>query len=561
MTMAQYDIRPVREDATSRIILPPKPLSPTSIIGAAATHDASRWVSYRHSERDDPRRVSAYYEGGRATKGPRRLLGGSLFDAMGTAGVVAMPHVPGRRPTTARDHPDYTEDAAPRPLRREETHVGMQDAFFRVPGPRRTERPTMLKPEDRPDTGSGEINLSPDRSARRAPWSANSSSPSWAITEAATGGMSEPAHAALPLDHDSRWLSFSAAHRPEGAPPVHAFSYRGTITRGPRTMIGARQEHLERLHGISILHHPVGRRPRAFDRHPTYTEARARPQPLSKTSAALGLLTAFNAVPAAYNGSDADGDNDGTPATGAPVVEAARSRSAYTAPVVRENDTALRLVALALGSVPIAAPEPGQDTTVPRTSFPETRQNVIAARIQEQIIAWQPAFLVAAVASCTDVLALEAAQGLGIKIGIVLPAPQAVVRARLTAERGEAWAGRLNLLLAHAAAGVRAEASLQAAHQRVLDEALALARANTGAGQVPAHFMRALVVSDASAADAVSVTGGSSFGMEAQKRGVRLTTISPDDAPPISGAIRETAGRVVGRVTRPYGRDRMPTGG
>jgi len=569
MTMAQYDIRPVREDATSRIILPPKPLSPTSIIGAAATHDAPRWVSYRHSERDDPRRVCAYYEGGRATKGPRRLLGGSLFDAMGTAGVVAMPHAPGRRPTTARDHSDYAEDAAPRPLRREETHAGMHDAFHRAPGPRRTERPGRLKPEDRPDTGSGEIDLSPDRSASRSPWSANSSSPSWAITEAEAGGMSEPAHAALPLDHDSRWLSFSADHRPEGAPPVHAYTQGGTITRGPASLIGARQEHLERLHGVSILHHPLGGRPRQYDRHPTYTEARERPQPLSKTSAALGLLTAFSAAsPAAYNSRpDADGDNDGTRATGAPVAEAARSCGGYTNPTgahsnVIGSDVTLRLVALALGGVPIPAPEPGQDTTVPTTRFPEARQNVIAARIQEQIAAWQPAYLVAAVASCTDVLALEAAVGMGVKIGIVLPASQAVVRGRLTAERGEAWSGRLNLLLAHAAAGVVAEASLAAAHERVLDEALALARANAGAGQIARRFVRGLVVRPGNGGDGPGASGDATFARAASARGVDIVAVSPDDAPPLDGAIRETAaGRVVGRVTRPHGRDRMARGG
>lgn len=550
MIMAQYeyDTRPVREDATGRITLPPKPLSPTSIIGAAATHDAPRWVSYRHSENDDPRRVCAYYESGRATKGPRRLLGGSLFDAMGTAGVVAMPHGPGRRPIGHDQHPDYAEDAAPRPLRREETHAGVHDAFFRAPGPRRTERPGRLKPEDRLDTGDGEIDLAPDRSASR----------SRAITEANHGGMREPAHTALPLD-DARWLSFSADHRPQGAPPVHAFSHRGMIVRGPASLIGARQEHLERLHGVSILHHSIGARPKGYSQHKTYTVARERPQPLSKTAAALGLLTAFNAVPAAYNGSDADGDNDGTRATSAPVVEAARARSGYTSPIVREN-AALRLVALALGGVPLPAPEPGQDTTIPSSSFPETGQNVVAARVQEQLVAWQPAYLVAAVASCADILALEAAVGLGIRIRLVLPGTQATMRARVTTERGERWAGRLNLLLAQAAAGVVAEATLAAAHERVLDDALALALANTGAGQVPRRFVRALVVRSSNAGDGPGASGDATFARAVLTRGVDLVTINADDVPPLSGAIRETAGRVVGRVTRSAAGYTRPTG-
>ncbi len=549
-----YDTKPVREaGAGSKVVLPPRPLSPTSAIGAM--HDgAPRFVSYRPAARDDSRRVSAYYDAsGIATKGPRSMLGSSLFDGLGCQDYIGLPHAPGRVPIGNR-HKDYAEDDAPRPLRREEGHAGMHAAFARArggPG----ERPSRLKPEDRPDTGDGEIDLAPApaRSASRSPRSTNSSSSlSGAITEAdRSGGMSEPATATLPLD-DARWLSFSADHRPEGAPPVHAYTQRGLVTRGPRSLIGARQEHLERLHGVSILHHPLGARPRRYDRHPTYMEARERPQPLSKTAAALGLLTAFNAVPAAYNGpTDADGDNDGTRATGAPVVEAARSRGGYTNPSnVMESDVTLRLVALALGSVPIPAPEPGQDTTVPTTRFPETRQNVIAARLQEQIAAWQPQYLVAAVTSCADVLALEAAVGLGIKIGIVLPASQAVVRARLTAERGERWAGRLNLLLAHAAAGVVAEASLAAAHERVLDEALALARRHMGSGQTPAGFVRGLVVGDQGAADAVNVTGGSSFRIEAQRRNIRVTTISAADEPaPLSGAIREACGAVMGWAT------------
>jgi len=579
MSAPHGDVRDVREDSGSfswpdstptalRTDAPPPgaPLKDDELGGAITTPNVPRWWSFRTSAADDPRRMSAYFEHGRATKGPRPILGAQIHDAAGAAGVHAMPHARGRIPVTARAHPDYAEAKAPvKPLSREQTAYAMYHALDRL-GAHKAAHVGPKKPSDRPERpGSGEIDLAP----------ATSVGATSGVQAGATAAVMETTGSVESGGAHARWSTYTHTSRPGDTRHVHAYAdHEGLVTKGPEHLLGARADHLAAVEdeGLTTVHHPRGRRPQGHDRQKDYTEATThRVRPLSRDGAGLGLLRSFiTAAPCAYNKPvDTEPDADDTPAattTSAPVAESAPTqtrRAGYTAPApaerargdtapvrettgavvgpawrqyrsagagvgrakttayempdyrayatrgvaiaARESDVDVRLQAVALSGCPSSA-DAGEGTDARRVGGRALgavqgigQDDALAARVQEQLAAWQPAHLVAVLATPADLLVCEAAWGLHLGLGLVLVESEPWVRARLVAARGEAWGGRFDRLLAHvcdSGGSVFQRIGPDAAAGRCLNEALAVARQNVGIGQQPAGFVRAFIVSD-----------------------------------------------------------------
>lgn len=448
--------------------------------------------------------------------------------------------------------------------------------------------------------------------------------------------------AGLPVDHTRRWLTMTQESQPRGTHAVHGFTSGGLITKGPQTLIGAREEHLASLHGVATLYHPLGVRPTGARRQKGYTEATRDVRPLSRAATGLGLLQAFTlASPAAYNDlkeptePDDDGDDDrpasidasagsssvadsglnggagstsvasvmehdagavGRPyrapaprtpkaarssgyttptapasavTNSAPVRETtgavvgrvsaphwrqyhtSRISAGYTAPVMpqpyaggiaiaaREADSDLRLTAVACAGVPPLSTAPAGSTATSTGAIQGTGHDGPPAltHIQEQLAAWQPRYVVSVLASEADLTLLEGA--LALKIGVSIVMPQSVFDTRqalvasapnvaLGASIGRHYDRLLDTVRADGGA-IYGSTGADAVGMRLLSEALSLARQHALVGQVPATFVRCLIVT-AGAIDDGDMSPDEGYGLArlARLHDVPATFISAD---------------------------------
>ena len=157
--------------------------------------------------------------------------------------------------------------------------------------------------------------------------------------------------------------------------------------------------------------------------------------------------------------------------------------------------------------------------------FPETHEDVVAARIAATLVERGVTTLVCAAACGADLLALEAAQREGIASRIVLPFDIAEFRRNSVVDRGEAWGTAFDRLIGEARArdGVRILGldahdphAYDKTNEAILDEALALA------GNDPAGVI-ALAVWDGAIAGRADFTAN--FTEAARARGIAVQSI------------------------------------
>lgn len=159
--------------------------------------------------------------------------------------------------------------------------------------------------------------------------------------------------------------------------------------------------------------------------------------------------------------------------------------------------------------------------------FPLENRHVVAQRLHQALARLQPRALVSSAACGADLLALQAARGLGIRTRIVLPFDPDRFRSTSVVDRPGDWGVLFDQLCNSAQArsdlvilGLpQGEAAYRAVTERILDEALVLARSLGG----QSHGITAIVVWDRASRGPGDLTA--EFKALAHTRGFVITEI------------------------------------
>lgn len=455
---------------------PVAPFNDTDLATALSAPNVARWMSVTPADPADPRSISMHVRDGLVDAGPRGLHGARLHDIASVGGTVPHAHARNRIPVRGTDHPTFAvAKGTPTALHREATSYAVHAALARVPGPT-TGHFGSQRPADRPmraGTGSGEIDLQ----------LAQNSGVDSGIGAGATGPVMETATGAVvgrPFRPGSPALTHRAAYT---APTALA----GAVTNSApvREVSGA----------------VVGRVSPPHWRQ--YHTAR---------------------ISAGYT---------------APVMPQPYTRGIAIA--AREADSNLRLTAIACAGVPpistASAGSPATSTGAGATQGTAHDGPPALARIQEQLAAWQPRYLVSVLASEADLTLLEGALALKTGVSIVMPLSafdtrQALVTSAPNVALGASIGRRYDRLLDTVRAdggGIYGSTGADAVGMRLLSEALSLARQHALVGQVPSSLTRCLIVT-AGAIDDGDMSPDEGYGLArlARLHDVPATFISAD---------------------------------
>jgi len=561
---------------------PVAPHDDTSLQNALSAPMVGRWISVTPADPADPRSVSMHVHDGIVHAGPKSLHGAKIHDICSVGGTTPHAHARDRIPLRATDHPDFAiAKRMPASLGREATSYALHAALAQVPG-RTTGHVGSQRPADRairPGTGDGEVDLSPsggrpvmettghvestgaavpgDEGHRWLTFTRGDQARGARAVHAFAGhdgsitkgphGLLGARHEHLSAMHEITTVTHRRGVRPKGYDHQQDYAESGRPVRRLSRAEG----------GLGLLQALNVAEPAAYNGGQIATEPDSDDTPANTTAAASTSAPVVESVtnvgaksgrgytaPVAVAHTAPVRETTGAVVGGAfrqyratPAPRARAKAAAYVAPdypaytrgiaiAARESDTAL-VVAVCSG-----CPDAGDGADARRLGGRALgavqgigHDDAVAARVQEQLAAWQPAHLVTILSSPADLLLCEAAKGLHVSLALVMPASEAATRGALVGARGEAWGGRFDRLLAHVRASggsVFQRIGPDAAAGRCLNEALAVARQHVGIGQQPAGFVRAFVVSDGAGGPPIA----RDLARSALVAGVETTTIT-----------------------------------